>query len=101
MNRLNPMGSLFGFILTILLFAGLGLSLWYNRGLAFNPGPVTAINKEGIKLQGFTTHSEFEKQCRLCHEPLKTDLASKCKECHIESRSTATDRSRGAQSNRK
>lgn len=84
MKRLNPMGSLFGFILTILLFTGLGISLWYNRGLAFNPGPVTAISKEGIKLKGFASHSEFEKKCSLCHEPLKTDLANKCKECHVE-----------------
>jgi hypothetical protein len=84
MKRLNPVRSLPGFILTILLFVGLGVSLWFNRGLAFNPGPVTAINKAGVVLQGFASHAEFEKQCGFCHEPLKSDLANKCKSCHIE-----------------
>jgi hypothetical protein len=82
MKRLNPVGSLFGFILTILLFLGLGLSLWIDRGLAFNPGPITSISKDGVVLQGFTSHAEFEKQCNYCHEPLKTNLASKCNSCH-------------------
>ena len=84
MKRLNPVGSLFGFILTILLFLGLGLSLWFDRGLAFNPGPVTELKKAGVVLQGFTSHADFEKQCNFCHEPLKTTLASKCKSCHLE-----------------
>ena len=84
MKRLNPIGSVLGFVLTILLFVGLGFSLWYNRGLAFSPGPVTAINKDGVTLQGFTSHAQFEMQCSYCHEPLQTDLASKCKECHTE-----------------
>jgi predicted CXXCH cytochrome family protein len=82
MKRLNPVGSLFGYFLTVLLFIGLGFSLWYNRGLAFSPGPVTAISKDGVSLQGFSSHAEFEKRCSYCHEPIKTDLASKCKECH-------------------
>ena len=84
MKRLNPVGSLPGYILTALLFFGLGLSLWYDRGLAFSPGPVSAINKEGVILQGFTSHADFEKQCVYCHEPLKTGLANKCKSCHVE-----------------
>src|SRR4030042_2383796 len=82
MKRLNPVGSLFGFFLTFVLIIGLGLSLWYDRGLAFSPGPVTAMSKDGVALQGFSSHAEFEKQCSYCHEPIKTDLASKCEECH-------------------
>jgi predicted CXXCH cytochrome family protein len=84
MRRLNPVGSLFGFILTIFLLVGLGVSLWVNRGLAFNPGPVTAFSKDGVVIQGFKSHSDFEKQCVYCHEPLKTDLATKCIICHPE-----------------
>jgi len=84
MKRLNPVGSLLGFLLTILLFVGLGLSLWFDRGLAFNPGPVTAISKEGVAINGFTSHADFEKQCKFCHEPLRTNLANKCKSCHVE-----------------
>ncbi len=84
MKRLNPIGSLLGIILTMLLFIGLGLSLWYDRGLAFNPGPVTEISKAGLTISGFTSHAEFEKQCSTCHEPLVTNLATKCMSCHEE-----------------
>ena len=84
MRRLNPFGSLSGFLLTIILLIGLGVSLWVNRGMAFNPGPVTAITKDGILIQGFKSHADFEKQCVYCHEPLKTDLATKCLDCHVE-----------------
>ncbi len=84
MKRLNPVGSLFGFILTILLFLGLGFSLWYNRGLAFSPGPVTELGKSGVVIQGFISHADFEKRCSFCHEPLKSDLASKCMICHAD-----------------
>src|SRR4030065_221778 len=84
MRRLNPFGSLSGFLLTIILLIGLGVSLWVNRGMAFNPGPVTAMTKDGILIQGFKSHADFEKQCVYCHEPLKTDLATKCMDCHVE-----------------
>ena len=84
MKRLNPVGSLLGFLLTIMMFIGLGISLWYNRGLAFNPGPVTALTKSGVKIQGFASHAEFEKQCSYCHEPLKSSLADKCILCHLD-----------------
>ena len=84
MRRLNPFGSLLGFLLSILLFLGLGFSLWYNRGLAFNPGPVTSIRKADVSINGFYSHAEFEKECSYCHEPLKTNLANKCIDCHME-----------------
>jgi len=84
MKRLNPFGSLVGFLLTILLLIGLGVSLLVNRGLAFSPGAVTSINKEGVTLQGYTSHADFEKRCGFCHDPLRTDLATKCLECHSE-----------------
>ena len=84
MNRINPFGSLLGFALLILLLIGLAISLWFNRGLAFNPGPVTAINNTGNKLQGYASHAEFEKQCSYCHQPLLTNLAANCKDCHTE-----------------
>jgi len=84
MKRLNPIGSLLGFILTLLLFVGLGFSLWRDRGLAFSPGQVTAKSRDGIVIQGFTSHRDFEKQCSYCHEPITSDLAGKCLICHQE-----------------
>lgn len=86
MKRLNPVGSLLGLILTILLFVGLGISLWFDRGLAFSPGPVTAKSQDGVNINGFTSHADFEKQCGKCHDPLRTNLATKCLECHTKVR---------------
>jgi hypothetical protein len=84
MRRLNPVGSLLGLLLTILLFVGLGISLWFNRGLAFSPGAVTAKTLEGIQINGYSSHSDFEKQCGKCHDPLRTNVATKCLECHSD-----------------
>jgi hypothetical protein len=84
MKRLNPIGSLLGFLLTFMLFIGLGFSLWFNRGLAFSPGKVTAKSVDGVTLQGFTSHADFEKQCSNCHDPLNSNLATKCLNCHVE-----------------
>ena len=84
MKRPNPVGSLLGLSLTILLFVGLGISLWFNRGLAFSPGKVTAKSQVGVMIDGFSSHAEFEKQCKLCHDPLNTNLATKCLECHTD-----------------
>jgi hypothetical protein len=82
MKRLNPIGSILGLILTSLLFVGLGFSIWHDRGLAFSPGQLTGKTRSGVILKGFSSHSEFEKRCSYCHEPLKSSIADKCIECH-------------------
>ncbi len=70
--------------MTAVLLLGLAGLLWYNKGLAFSPGQITAKSNEGIKLKGYQSHAEFEKECSICHEPLTTDLGMKCLECHEE-----------------
>ena len=82
MKRANPFGSPAGFLLTFLLFAGLGVWLWRGRGLAFSPGAVSEKSLPGVQIQGYRSHAEFEKQCRLCHEPLTSTLVAKCVHCH-------------------
>jgi len=82
MKRANPFGSPAGFVLTFLFFVGLSVWLWRGRGLAFSPGEVSEKSSPGIQIQGYSSHAEFEKQCRLCHEPLSSTLAEKCVECH-------------------
>ncbi len=84
MKRLNPVGSLLGAVLTILLFVGLGTSLYLNRGLAFSPGALTAKAVAGVNIAGFTSHMDFEKLCGKCHDPLRTTLATKCLACHTD-----------------
>ncbi len=80
-----------GILLTILLLAGLGFSLWQDRGLAFSPGPVTGVKQQGVTLQGFSSHADFEKTCRYCHQPLNTTLGELCLACHTEIASELTD----------
>jgi hypothetical protein len=82
MKRLNPVGSLLGLLLTLILFTGLGVSLYFNRGQVFSPGKVSAKSIQGVSIRGFSSHADFEKQCGNCHDPLNTNLAIKCLECH-------------------
>lgn len=84
MKRLNPVGSLLGLLLTLILFVGLGVSLYFNRGLVFSPGKVSAKSIQGVTVKGFSSHADFEKQCSNCHDPLKTNLATKCLDCHSD-----------------
>jgi hypothetical protein len=84
MKRLNPVGSLLGLLLTLILFVGLGFSLVVNRGLAFSPGHVSAKSITGVSIKGYSSHADFEKQCSNCHEPLTSDIATKCQECHTD-----------------
>ncbi len=86
MKRINPIGSVLGFFLTILLFVGLGISLWFDRGLAFSPGQVTGKSQAGVIIDGYTSHADFEKSCGNCHQPLKTNLATSCLSCHTDIR---------------
>ena len=84
LNRSNPWTSRLGWLLAVLLLAGLGLSLWKDRGLAFSPGPVTGLQQDGVVLQGFSSHAEFEKACRTCHQPFKATVGELCLACHHE-----------------
>ncbi len=84
MKRAGLFSSPLGFMLTILLFAGLGFSLWRDRGLAFSPGAITAKTRPGVTIENYTSHAEFEKECSFCHDPLRATLAQKCIECHTQ-----------------
>lgn len=84
MRRNTSIGSMLGILLTCLLFIGLGIALWFNRGLVFSPGKVSAKSKDGVIIKGFASHAEFEKQCSNCHDPFTSNLADKCLDCHIE-----------------
>ncbi len=84
MKRQGPFASPIGFGLTVALFLGLGFSLARDRGLAFSPGPVTAKNKPGVVLGGFSSHADFEKACQNCHYPIRASMAEMCVVCHTQ-----------------
>jgi len=63
----------------------LGLGTWISGGKAFNPGKLSAqrlANQAGDTLPGYSAHVDFEEQCKLCHQPLKTTQDVLCLECH-------------------
>lgn len=93
MKRANPLISPASILLTLLFLAGLSVWLWYDRGLAFSPGDLTQKSQPDVTIQDFQSHADFEKQCRLCHEPLSASLAEKCLICHtnVEQQMASTE----------
>ena len=45
------------------------------------------MSSPGVTLQEFNSHADFENNCALCHQPLATEQASLCQECHTDVRS--------------
>jgi hypothetical protein len=84
MKRQGILFSPISLSLILFLFVGLGWTLLRSGGMAFNPGAVSAKAIPGISLQGFRAHSDFEEQCWRCHQPLKTQQAALCLDCHAK-----------------
>ncbi len=82
MKRQHPFLSTFGFLITGLLLAVLGILLWRSGGLAFSPGRLSAKSRPGLVLKGYSSHVAFEGDCSLCHQPLKAAQATLCLDCH-------------------
>lgn len=66
----------------ILVCLGLGFSFIKDGSSMFNPGNLTAQSSTGLVLGGFVSHSEFEKECKKCHDPLQNIQADLCVRCH-------------------
>jgi hypothetical protein len=77
---LSPVSLFFTFLTLGVVFVG----YWQRGGQIFSPGKLSAKSKEGVTLGSYHSHSEFEKKCELCHQPLTSDLATKCLECHVD-----------------
>jgi hypothetical protein len=82
MRRKNPLYSLSGMLLTVVFISGLAWSLWDKGGLAFNPGPLTALNRSGMLLNGYRSHADLESECSRCHQPLTSNQTPLCLDCH-------------------
>jgi hypothetical protein len=68
--------------LTLVVFLVLGVAIWTGGGLGFSPGPVSGKSLQGIKLNGYSSHVDFETNCSLCHQPLQTRQNLLCLDCH-------------------
>jgi hypothetical protein len=82
MHRQQPYLSFSGLIIMLILLVGLGLSLWRTGGRSFSPGELSAKNRTGISIAGFSSHSDFQGECSRCHRPLQVQQAVLCKACH-------------------
>lgn len=78
-NILTPISVFF----TVLSLSAVFVAYLLRGGTLFSPGPLTAVAREGVTLGGYQSHADFEKECRLCHQPLTSDLATMCLECHV------------------
>jgi hypothetical protein len=82
MRRVHPLLSPLGIGMTILIFLGLGFSFIKDGSAMFSPGDLTAQGLAGVALGGFTSHADFENECKYCHAPLETSQADLCIRCH-------------------
>ena len=84
MRRGQPHISPLSFIFSVILFSGLGFSLWRSGGLAFSPGALSDKSDPSAQIQGFASHADFEETCKYCHQPLKSGQSDLCLDCHRE-----------------
>lgn len=82
MRRRSTIISLPGLVILAILLTGLGLTLWRQGGLAFSPGALSGKGLSNVRLGGFNSHAEFERQCAQCHQPLTSLQAELCLACH-------------------
>lgn len=82
MRRRSTILSIPGLLIFAFLVVGLGLTVWYQGGLAFSPGPLSDKSPSSGQLGEFNSHAEFEKQCAQCHQPLSSLQGDLCLACH-------------------
>lgn len=74
----SPLNLLLAAVAIVILIMALILS--GNR--IFNPGQLSAVGAERRAQSSFTSHADFERECRLCHQPLRGRQADLCTDCH-------------------
>jgi hypothetical protein len=72
-------------IILTLMLAFLVLSLGgaaYGFKVNYVPGPVSATQRHGEPIQGYSSHADFERECKHCHAPVRCLAANLCQDCH-------------------
>ena len=93
MQRMHPILSPLGIGFTILIFLGLGISFILDGSAMFNPGKLTTQASDYQSLGGYTSHAEFENECRFCHAPFRTTQGDLCTRCHTDITKQLADQS--------
>jgi hypothetical protein len=93
LKRQHPLFSILSIGLTIALLTLLGITIRMNGFRLFSPGRLSAKSIPDRVMNGYANHAEFEEQCDLCHQPLKTTQDALCLYCHITTRQEIESRS--------
>lgn len=68
--------------MTLGILCGLSAYIWQTGGVAFSPGKLSSKGQPGVVLEEFSSHAEFEGECRRCHAPMETTQDQLCLACH-------------------
>ena len=65
----------------VLLVLSLGGAA-YGFKSNYLPGPVSATQRHGEPINGYSSHADFERECLHCHAPVRCLSANLCQDCH-------------------
>ena len=68
-------------LMLVLLVLSLGGAA-YGFKSNYDPGPVSAAQRHGEPIQGYSSHADFERECKHCHAPVRCLSANLCQDCH-------------------
>ena len=70
-------------VMLVLLVLSLGGAA-YGFKANYVPGPVSAAQRHGDPINGYSSHADFERECKHCHAPVRCLAANLCQDCHRE-----------------
>jgi hypothetical protein len=83
-HRASPLFTPVSIAFTVVFVIAFGIITWLLGGIGFSPGPVSAKSLPGVVMENYHSHADFESNCSLCHQPLKTSQAALCMQCHTD-----------------
>ncbi len=83
-HRASPLFSPVSIAFTVIFVIAFGIITWLLGGIGFSPGPVSAKSLPGVVMNNTHSHADFESNCSLCHQPLKSTQAALCMNCHTD-----------------
>ncbi len=86
---LTPLGLVAGLV-AMLSLTGAALT---TGGMMFNPGPLYAMGRNGLRLSGVTSHAEIGGRCAACHTPPRggEKMEGRCLACHTNIQAQTRD----------
>ena len=82
MKRQPPLFSILSIGLTLALLGLFAITMRVSGLTLFSPGRLSAKSLPDLQLNGYVSHDDFEEQCDLCHQPLRTTQDVLCLSCH-------------------